>query len=57
MANYKIRYKTPKCSKGEDVVYCDDYVYTNYAFYPIDKKGDKMCMIWRTNIIDVIHLK
>lgn len=45
MANYKIKYKTPKCSKGEDVVYCDNYVYDDYAFYPIDEKGDKICTI------------
>lgn len=57
MTNYKIKYKTPKCSKGEDVVYCDNYVFDDYAFYPMNEKGDKICTIWRTNIIDVIHLK
>lgn len=53
MANFKIKYKTPKCSKGEDVVYCDNYEFDDYAFYPLNEKGEKICMIWRTNIIEV----
>lgn len=54
---YKIKFKTPKCSKGEDVVYCNNYICDDYAVYPLKDDGKKLCTIWRTNIIDVIELK
>lgn len=50
---YKIRFKTNKTSKGEDVVYCNTYSSDKYVVQPLNKNGFPMCTIFKTNIISI----
>ena len=38
---------------GKDRVFCSEYKVDNYFVYPLNKEGDLMCAISRTNIISI----
>ena len=38
---------------GKDYVFCSEYKVDNYFVYPLNKEGNPMCTISRTNIISI----
>ena len=38
---------------GKDRVFCSEYKVDNYCVYPLNKEGNPMCTISRTNIISI----